>query len=224
MKPILIVDDEPGITRLIARTLTGAGYPCRAVNSGVEAADLLEGGAFELVLLDIMMPEVDGYALLRYLLPTGTPCIFLTAKGSLADRVRGLHLGADDYIVKPFEPAELVARVESVLRRTGRGALTLTAWDVTVDTAACLVKKAGVPVPLTPKEYELLLIFLRNRGSALYRDYLYETVWGEDDISDGTRTLDTHIQRLRRKLCWGKKLRTVHRLGYCLEGESPDTI
>ena len=222
MKPILVVDDELSITRLIARTLTGAGYPCKAVNSGVEAADLLEANQYDLVLLDVMMPEVDGYDLLRYILPIGTPCIFLTARGALSDRVKGLHMGADDYIVKPFEPAELVARVESVLRRSGRGALTLSAWDVRVDTAACRVEKAGEPVPLTPKEYELLLIFLRNRGSVLYRDYLYETVWDEDEVLDSTRTLDTHVQRLRKKLGWGEKIRTVHRMGYCLENETPD--
>ena len=137
MKPILIVDDEEAIARLIARTLTNAGYPCRAVTDSTQAADLLEHGRYDLVLLDVMMPGFDGYDLLRYVLPTGTPCIFLTAKGALADRVKGLHMGADDYIVKPFEPAELVARVESVLRRSGRGSLQFNAWDVVVDTAAC---------------------------------------------------------------------------------------
>ena len=219
MKPILIVDDEEAIARLIARTLTNAGYPCRAVTDSTQAADLLEHGRFDLVLLDVMMPGFDGYDLLRYVLPTGTPCIFLTAKGALADRVRGLHMGADDYIVKPFEPAELVARVESVLRRSGRGSLQFTAWDVVVDTAACRVTRGGKPVQLTPKEYELLLLLLRNRGSVLYRDYLYETIWDEDEMLDNTRTLDTHIQRLRRKLGWENRITTIHRVGYRLESE-----
>ena len=108
MRPILIVDDEEAIARLVRRTLTDTGYPCQAVTSSALAADLLEQNRYDLVLLDVMMPGIDGYDLLRYLLPTGTPCIFLTAKGSLSDRVQGLHMGADDYIVKPFEPAELV--------------------------------------------------------------------------------------------------------------------
>ena len=219
MKPILIVDDEEAIVSLIKRTLTDAGYPCVGVTSGVEAADLLEQKRFDLVVLDVMMPEVDGYDLLRYILPTGTPTIFLTAKGALADRVRGLQMGADDYIVKPFEPAELVARVESVLRRAGRGTVSFTAWDVRVDTGACRVTKGGKPVALTPKEYDLLMLLLRNRGSVLYRDYLYETVWGEDEMLDNTRTLDTHIQRLRKKLGWESRITTIHRVGYRLEGE-----
>ena len=219
MRPILIVDDEEAIARLIARTLQNAGYSCRAITDSARAADLLEQNRYDLVLLDIMMPGIDGYDLLRYILPTGTPCIFLTAKGALPDRVRGLQMGADDYIVKPFEPAELVARAEAVLRRTGRGSLQFSAWDVTVDTAACRVTRADKPVALTPKEYDLLLLLLRNRGSVLYRDYLYETIWGEDEMLDNTRTLDTHIQRLRRKLGWEDKITTIHRVGYRLESE-----
>jgi len=219
MKPILIVDDEEAIAMLIRRTLLGAGYACKAVTDGAEAADLLEQNSYDLVLLDIMMPGIDGYDLLRYIRPGGTPVIFITAKTTVADRVRGLQMGADDYIVKPFAPAELVARVESVLRRTGRATPVYNAWDVTVDTAACKVSRAGQVIPLTPKEYELLVLLLRNRGCALYRDYLYETIWGEETILDNTRTLDTHIQRLRKKLNWGDKIRTVQRVGYCLEKE-----
>lgn len=219
MKPILIVDDEAAIAELERRTLAEAGYPCRAVTDSAEAADLLETESFDLLVLDVMMPGVDGYDLLRWAQPSGVPVIFVTAKGSTRDKVRGLHLGADDYLVKPFDPAELVARVESVLRRAGRGALTLNAWDVTVDTGACTVTRGGAPVALTPKEYDLLLLLLRNRGHVLYRAYLYEAVWGEEEFGESTRTLDTHIQRLRRKLGWEQHIRTVHRVGYCLEGE-----
>lgn len=219
VKPILIVDDEPSITALIRRVLTTAGYTCQTVNDGAAAADLLEQNQYDLVLLDIMMPGVDGYDLLRYIRPTGTPCIFITAKATVADRVQGLHSGADDYIIKPFAPAELVARVECVLRRAGRGMAVFTAWDVTVDTAACTVTQNGAVVPLTPKEYELLLLLLRSRGNVLYRDYLYDTIWGEQLLNDNTRTLDSHIRRLRKKLNWGDKIRTVQRTGYCLEKE-----
>ena len=141
----------------------------------------------------------------------GTPVIFITAKGTLGDRVRGLNLGADDYIVKPFEVAELVARVESVLRRTGRGGALLRAWDVTVDTVARSATKAGVPVALTPREFDLLEQLLRNRGAALYRDVLFERVWG-GEMDDGTRTLDLHIQRLRKKLGWQEHIKTVYKL------------
>lgn len=148
----------------------------------------------------------------------GTPVIFITAKGTLGDRVRGLNLGADDYIVKPFEVAELVARVESVLRRTGRGGALLRAWDVTVDTVARSATKAGVPVALTPREFDLLEQLLRNRGAALYRDVLFERVWG-GEMDDGTRTLDLHIQRLRKKLGWQEHIKTVYKVGYLLEME-----
>lgn len=143
MDPILIVDDERPIAELLRRTLAGGGYPCVAVTDGAAAADLLEHGRFALALLDIMMPGVDGYDLLRYIRPSGTPVIFLTAKAALDDRVQGLRLGADDYIVKPFAPAELLARVEAVLRRTGRGMAVRRAWDVAVDTAAQRVTRAG---------------------------------------------------------------------------------
>ena len=183
------------------------------------AADLLEKNRYDLVLLDVMMPHIDGYDLLAYLRPTGTPCIFITAKDAVAERVRGLNSGADDYIIKPFAPTELVARVESVLRRAGRGMVTYTMWEYTVDTAACRVMRGDEEMHLTRKEYELLLLFLRNRGSALYRDYLYETIWGDDEVGDTTRTLDTHITRLRRKLNLGDRLHSVRQVGYMLEKE-----
>lgn len=126
-------------------SLERVGYTCEAVNDGLTAADRIEQNAYDLVLLDIMLPGLDGYELLEYLRPTGTPVIFITAKGSLGDRVKGLRLGADDYIVKPFEIAELVARVESVLRRTGRGGRMLRAWDVQLDAVARTVTKAASP-------------------------------------------------------------------------------
>lgn len=145
MNRILIVEDEEAISGLIAMSLERVGYTCEAVNDGLTAADRIEQNAYDLVLLDIMLPGLDGYELLEYLRPTGTPVIFITAKGSLGDRVKGLRLGADDYIVKPFEIAELVARVESVLRRTGRGGRMLRAWDVQLDAVARTVTKAASP-------------------------------------------------------------------------------
>ena len=218
MLPILIVDDEPAIAALISRVLTAAGYTCQAVTSSEKAADLIQQNRYDLVLLDVMMPKIDGYDLLEYIRPTGTPSIFVTAKDAVSERVRGLHSGADDYIVKPFAPAELTARVEAVLRRTGRATVQYSLWGCTVDTAACRVTRGGQEIKLTRKEYELLLLLLRGRGTALYRDYLYETLWG-DDMSLDTRTLDTHITRLRKKLDLGDKLHAVRQVGYMLEKE-----
>ena len=218
MLPILIVDDESAIAALISRVLTAAGYTCQAVTSSEKAADLIQQNRYDLVLLDVMMPKIDGYDLLEYIRPTGTPSIFVTAKDAVSERVRGLHSGADDYIVKPFAPAELTARVEAVLRRTGRATVQYSLWGCAVDTAACRVTRAGQEIKLTRKEYELLLLLLRGRGTALYRDYLYETLWG-DDMSLDTRTLDTHIPRLRKKLDLGDKLHAVRQVGYMLEKE-----
>lgn len=218
MEPILIVDDEEPIAALIRRTLTGGGYPCVAVTDSRLAADLVERNRYELVLLDIMMPGVDGYDLLRYIRPTGTPVIFLTARTAVDDRVRGLKLGAYDYIVKPFAAPELLARVEGVLRHAGRRDTLLRAWDVVVDPEARTAAKNGVPVPLTPHEFDLLLALLHNRGITLYRSALLELVWGMD-AEPSNRTLDIHMSRLRRKLGWDDHIRTVPRVGYMLEEE-----
>ncbi len=147
-----------------------------------------------------------------------TSVIFITAKGTLGDRVKGLNLGADDYIVKPFEVEELVARVESVLRRAGKGGAKLQAFDVTLDTMARTVMQGGIEVALTPREFDLLEQLMRNRGAALYRDVLFSRVWGGEMDSD-TRTLDLHIQRLRKKLNWHQKIKTVYKVGYMLEKE-----
>ena len=216
---IYVLEDDASIQKLVVYTLNSQGMEARGFDRPSQFWSALALEKPELVLLDIMMPQIDGYDLLNYIRPTGTPCIFITAKAAVEDRVRGLHSGADDYIVKPFAPAELVARVESVLRRAGRSMVVYHLWDLTVDTAACRIQRGDEEIRLTPKEYELLLLFLRNRGRALYRDYLYETVWGEDDIADSTRTLDTHVTRLRRKLHLGDRLRTVRNVGYMLEKE-----
>ncbi len=218
MRPILIVEDERPIADLIELTLTGAGYPCEQANDGGTAADLIAEHDYELAVLDIMLPGIDGYELLGYLRSTGTPVIFVTARTTLQDRVRGLNLGADDYLTKPFEPLELVARVESVLRRTGRANVVLRAFGVELDPAAHTVSRDGRPVHLAPREFELLELLMRNRGLTLYREVLYERLWGDDEAFD-TRPLDLCIARLRRKLGWKDEIRTVFRVGYRLEKE-----
>ena len=215
MNRILIVEDEATISRLIEVSLTRAGYACTVANDGLAAADQIEQQDFDLALLDIMLPGLDGYELLDYLRPLGTPVIFITAKGTTKDRVKGLSRGADDYLVKPFEVEELLARVGAVLRRTGRGGQLLTAFGVTLDVSGRSVTQDGNPVELTPREFALLEQLMRNRGAALYRDVLYERVWGAE-LAD-TRTLDLHIQRLRKKLGWRRQIRTVFRVGYMLQ-------
>ena len=218
MNPILIVDDEAAIAMLVRRILTEAGYRCQAVTDSRAAADLLEKNHYDLVLLDVMMPHLDGYDLLAYLRPTGTPCIFITAKDAVAERVRGLNSGADDYIVKPFAPAELLARVEGLLRHTGRRAATLRVFDAEVDPDNRTVTQNGRAVELTPREFTLLLVLVRARGQALYRDILYERVWGPD-AEPNPRALDLHIHRLRKKLDWADKIVTVPKVGYKLLAE-----
>lgn len=218
MRPILIVEDERPIADLIELTLTGAGYACEQANDGETAADLIAERNYELAILDIMLPKVDGYELLGYLRSVGTPVIFVTAKTALKDRVRGLHEGADDYLTKPFEPLELVARVESVLRRTGRANVILHAFGVDLDPAARTVTQNGKPVHLSPREFELLELLMRNRGMTLYREVLYERLWGDDSTFD-TRPLDLCITRLRKKLGWKNEICTVFRVGYRLEKE-----
>ena len=170
-----------------------------------------------MILLDIMLPEINGYELLEYIKPLEIPVIFLTAKSAVDDRIKGLKLGADDYISKPFQVGELIARVEAVLRRYGKAGKKLSLGDVEIDMESRVVCKAGKSVDLTVKEYELLVELMQNRNVALYRERLYEKIWGEEFTGD-TRTLDSHIQRLRRKLNWENHIKTVFRIGYRLEG------
>ena len=216
MLHILIVEDELAISDLIYFELSSEGYRCTCASDGEEGADYIEEEHFDLVLLDIMLPKVNGYELLEYIKPTGTPVIFLTAKGSIEDRIKGLKLGADDYLTKPFQIGELIARVEAVLRRAGKNERQLKFADVTVNMASRKVLKNGKPVILTVKEYELLMELILNKNIALYRDQLYEKVW-KAPFTGETRTLDSHIQRLRKKLLWDERIKTVFRIGYRLE-------
>ena len=214
---ILVVEDDEAIANLICVSLSAEGYRCTCARDGMEGADYIERQSFDLVLLDIMLPEVDGYELLEFIKPTGTPVIFLTAKGSIEDKVRGLRAGADDYLPKPFQIGELLARVEAVLRRLGKGERQLEVGDVSVRLDSRQVLKSGVALTLTVKEFDLLVELMRNRNIALYREQLYEKVWKEP-FNGETRTLDSHIQRLRKKLGWEDRIRTVFRIGYRLEG------
>ena len=214
---ILIVEDEQPISNLIYVNLTAEGYYCTCALDGRQAADLVEANHYDLILLDIMLPEIDGYELLEYIKPTGTPVIFITAKGTTNDKIKGLKLGAEDYLVKPFQIGELLARVEVVLRRYGKSDKQLTFKDVAINLDSRQVTKNGQPIDLTVKEFDLLVELIRNKNVALYRDRLYEKVWQEEFFGE-TRTLDSHIQRIRKKLGWEEYIKTVFRIGYRLEG------
>lgn len=216
MIKILIVDDEKPICDLIDINLSAAGYFCKSVQDGLEAIDLIESEQFDLILLDVMLPGADGYDIMEYIRPLKVPVIFITAKHEVKDRVKGLKLGAEDYLVKPFDVVELVARVEVVLRRYNKTESLLTVGDVVVDTEARTVTKAGRPIVLTNKEYGLLVLFIRNKNIALFRESLYEKVWGDEYLAD-SRTLDLHVQRLRRKMGWEDNLVAVYKVGYRLE-------
>ena len=216
MNHILIVEDEKPISDLMRLSLHKAGYRTTCAFDGIQAADLLEKAAFDLVLLDVMLPGASGFELMEYLRPMGTPVIFITAKNSLNDRVRGLRMGAEDYIVKPFEVLELLARVDVVLRRYNKTEAVLEIGGLRIDTVAMQVTRGGAPVPLTRKEYEILLLFARNPGVALYRETIYERVW-EEEFPYGSRTVNLHIQRLRKKVGWEDRLLAVNKVGYRLE-------
>jgi len=217
MLNILIVEDEQAIANLIYVNLSDEGYHCTCAFDGKQGADFIEKENYDLILLDIMLPEIDGYELLEYVKPMGTPVIFITAKGAVDDRIKGLKLGADDYLVKPFQIGELLARVEAVLRRYGKSEKQVTFADVSINMDSRQVMKADQIVDLTVKEFDLLVELVRNKNVALYRDRLYEKVWGEEFVGE-TRTLDSHIQRLRKKLGWEERIKTVFRIGYRLEG------
>ncbi|MCX4370892.1 MAG: response regulator transcription factor [Dysosmobacter sp.] len=217
MNKILIAEDEAPIANLIKTALDGAGYRCVWAPDGADAADKRAPQPSDLAPLAVRLPKADGYEVLEYCKSLEVPVIFLTAKGELEDRVKGLRLGAEDYIVKPFELMELLARVETILRRCGKtGRVLFLPPDIEIDTASHIVRRGGVSVALTAKEYDLLLLFMQNKNIALYRDRIYEKVWGEEFLGD-SRTVDLHIQRMRKKLGLESRLVAVYKIGYRLE-------
>lgn len=216
MIQILVVEDEKSISNLVAVNLRKAGYACDCVFDGIAAADILEEKSYDLILLDVMLPGADGYELMEYIAPLGIPVIFLTAKSDVRDRVRGLKLGADDYLTKPFEIIELLARVETVLRRYHKTENIITIHGLVIDRASRSVCRNGERISLTKKEYDLLILFIQNKNIALYRETIYERIWGGDYLGD-SRTIDLHVQRLRKKIGWEDKIVSVPKVGYRLE-------
>ena len=214
---VLIVEDEKPISNLIRLSLTKEGFHCTCAYDGGSAADLLEREPpYDLILLDVMLPEVDGFELMEYIRPLEIPVIFLTAKGAVADRVKGLRLGAEDFIVRPFETVELLARIDVVLRRYKKCDMVLEIGGVKIDTASMRVWRGEEEISLTKTEYDLLLLFARNPRRAMYRETIYERVWG-GDYPFGSKAVDLHVQRLRKKVGWETMLRAVNKVGYRLE-------
>ena len=214
MANILIVEDEEVIHELIKRNLSLVGHICHSAFDGKEALECLADKRFDLMILDIMLPKEDGFSVMRQ--AKGQPTIFLTARDSLNDRMTGFSLGADDYIIKPFEMLEMLARVEAVLRRTQTSASTFRLDKVLINFDSRQVYREQELLELTPKEYELLEVLVKNRNIALARERLLELVWGYD-FEGETRTVDVHIQKLRKKTGWENRIKTVYKMGYRLE-------
>ncbi len=222
MIKILIAEDEEPIANLIRMNLMKVCYKCTWASDGVKAADLMMEENFDLLLLDIMLPGYNGYELMEYAKRLNLPVIFLTALGSTEHKVKGLKMGADDYLPKPFEIVELLARVESVLRRYRKSENILIVEGVTIDVSSHTVLCKGEEVNLTPKEFELLLLFARNRNIALYRETIYENVWGGEYMGQ-SRTVDLHVQRLKKKLHWENVITAVYKVGYRLATKQEHT-
>lgn len=216
MNHILVVEDEKPISQLLRLSLTKAGYHCTCVYDGIQAADKLEEETFDLILLDVMLPGISGFELMDYIRSVDIPVIFLTAKNSVNDRVKGLRMGAEDYIVKPFEILELLARVENVLRRHGKLQTVIQIGGLEINTLSMQVTRDGKEIALTKKEYDILLLFARNPRIVLYKSTIYERVWG-GDYPESTRTVELHIQRMKKKVGWNDRLKAVYTIGYRLE-------
>lgn len=212
MSKILIIEDEKPIVDLISMGLTVNGYRVDYALDGESGANLIMDHNYNLILLDIMLPGFDGYELLEYAKQEAIPVIFITAKGELKDKVKGLNMGAADYIVKPFEMEELVARVNSVLRRN-KGTISLP--NIKINTKVREVKKGNSLVRLTPKEYDLLIYLIENAGTILTRERLLADVW--DKEMEDTRTVDLHLGRLRKKLGLDMVIKTLPKVGYLFE-------
>ena len=223
MKRILIVEDEQDIQELLEAYLGDAGYETATAGDGIEAVSRFQQEAFDLVLLDVMLPDEDGLTIVKKLRAGAAtkhlPVLMVTAKTSELDKVKGLDGGADDYMTKPFGVMELISRVKALLRRAGGEEKLLSCGEVVMDDTARRVKVGGEPCELTYKEYELLKYMLANAGLVLRREAILERVWGTDYEGE-SRTLDMHIKTLRQKLgSAGAHIRTVRSVGYSFEKE-----
>lgn len=216
MYRILIAEDDLSISELLQMNLTAAGYLCDTAADGVQALAAIRKQAYDLALLDIMMPEIDGYDLLPHMRKYNVPVIYVSARSNIADRVRGLRLGAEDYLVKPFDMLELLVRMEKVLSRTHADSAVLSMNGVAVWETERRVQAVGQDVDLKPMEYALMLMFMKHPNRVMSREQLLREVWGDEFFGE-TRTVDSHVAALRKKLNWADKIVTIHRVGYKLE-------
>jgi len=215
MANILVVEDDRHISELVKRNLALVGHTCTCCYDGLSGLEILQNQTFDLILLDVMLPGVSGFDFITQV--SGTPIIFVTAKGELEDRLQGLSLGAEDYIVKPFEMLELIARINVVLRRSERDEV-MHIGNVQVDLKKRVVMSRDKEIILTPQEFSLLEVLIINKNIALSRDKLLELAWGYDYMGE-TRTVDVHVQRLRRKIGM-QYIETVYKYGYRFSTET----
>lgn len=214
MARILILEDERAINDLVALNLGMIGHTTVQAFTGREALKAAEESVFDLIIIDVMLPDTNGFAVCEKL--RGIPAIFLTALGETADKVKGFERGADDYIVKPFEMTELLLRVEAVLRRTHKSEQHYRIDDLDVDFEAKSVTKGGVPVDLTVQEFALLEVLIKNRNIAMSRQKLMREAWDVSFLGE-SRTIDVHVQRIRKKLGLDERIKTIYRFGYRFE-------
>ncbi len=215
---ILIIEDDENIAKVIKATLQMVNYDsfcCYDGKSGM--AEAVKGG-YDVILLDIMLPEMDGFEVMEHIKGCGIPVIFLTAMQDVTDKVRGLRLGAEDYIVKPFEALELLARIDVVLRRSNKTQNILTYENIVVDISRHTASQNGKEIQLTPKEFDVLVYFLQHTDIAITKECLLSNVWGYEFAGE-SRTVDIHVQQLRRKLNLKDKLITIPKLGYRLDSQ-----
>ncbi len=218
---ILVADADPVSQETLRHSLSDAGYRCTVSGDGLAAANLLELNRFDLLLMETALPSLDGLELLDYARQLKVPCIIVSGQAEIADRVRGLRAGADDFIAKPFAMPEVLARVEALLRRcsaisTDAEPLVLSYDEFVINTRSRKLLRSGERVELTPKEFDFFVMLVKNRGHVLYRDRLYSDLW-DIEFDGTTRTLDLHAQRIRRKLGLGDRLTAVYGVGYRLE-------
>lgn len=214
MIKILIVEDDINISKMIQTTTEIAGYTSTICHNGIEALELINSNNFDLVLLDVMLPGMDGFDIISNK-QSDTPVIFITAKQDISDKVTGLKLGAEDYIVKPFEAMELLARIEVVLRRYSKDKNILVYNDITINLNEHTCKFKNEFISLTPKEFELIVFFIKHQNIVITRARLLSDIWGYE-FEGESRTIDIHIQQLRKKLDLKANLITIPRLGYKL--------
>lgn len=214
---IIIVEDDSGIAEIVGLNLRYVGYEYLVFDNGKKAAEYLENDhSFDLALLDIMLPDMDGFELFSYMEKYNIPVIYMTAKTDSASEVRSLRDGAEDYIVKPFEVVTLLVRIEKVLARTGRLNRVYRFQDITVDAENRTLIKAGEAITLTPLEFDVFSVLVRNKNRTVSRERILNEIWGEDYFGD-VRTVDVRIANIRKKLGLTDEIRTISKTGYRLE-------